>query len=606
MIVKTTAYSLKIVVLVLLALLWCSPELGHLHAQDSTAAKSAEKVAKKAEKEGSKIGKFLKKLFHTSDSAKRARQYIREQQREARSDPNYRYKIDHDSLGSDIGPYFEEATFDLKFEVLGWYPHWEKDYYKSINYSLLSTVAFYSYELDPKTGNPTTVYDWETSGLIDYVKKDGDERTMLLTVTNYGNANNREFLKNDKAQYNFIENLKTQLDTRGADGVCIDFEGIPKAQRDRLTRFMMLLDQELKKVNEKYLIYMTVPAVNWQKSINPKELNEAVDRFAIMGDNFYGRYSKVAGPVSPLASGEQWEPYNLTTSVDYYLKEGVPADKLILALPYYGTIWETRNSDLGSKVKKYIGTRTYDYIQTSINAPVQYDPISFSARYSYVLEDDGKTVFRQCWFDNDSTLSVKLNYIKDKKLAGMGIWALGYDKGHSELWKTISTSMTTTKTYPVAGLDHGSDPAAGGEPGDDENGGGEAGPNPKESKDPLAEEKTEESKGILAKLTDIDALLEQITNYKTVLLFIMALVVLYGGLGMLVAMFQPNTRTFFFSSTAYTLYYTAFVLLFLVVALRWKNIINDTSIALILGFVAGGLSVWGATKIIQKIHRNMP
>ncbi len=578
----------------------CAPQQGSLWAQDSAAVKDAAKDAKKAKKaEG-----FFKKLFHHDDSAKKARQYIREQQRQVKRKPGSRFTVESDTSNRDAKPYMDGFEFDLDYEVLGWYPHWEKDYYKQINYSLLTTVAYFSYELDPRTGEPKTVYDWETTPLIKDLT-DNNKR-VLLTVTNFGNNDNRVFLRNSDAQEKLIENLITLLKKRGAHGVCIDFEGVPKSHRDNLTRFMTLLNQSLKSANPGYLIYMAVPAVNWQKSINPAALNPVVDRFAIMGYNYYGSMSKVAGPVNPLKSGKQWEPFNLMTSVNYYLKEGIPASKMILALPYYGSIWETRNSDMGSEVVKYAGARTYDYIKTNIKAPIRYDTISYSAWQSYIIRDGKRTIFRQAWFDNDSTFSVKLNYIKSKKLAGMGIWALGYDKGYDDLWKVIATSMTTKKVYPVDGVTHnvteglgGETPGEGGDPNDQ---------SPGEAQGQNADEDTkeEEEESFWSKLTDIEGLLENVTNYKTILLFIMTLVVLYGGIGMLIAMFQPNTRAYFFNSNSYVIYYTSFVLLFLVVALRWKNILQNSTVGLIVGFIAGGVCVWLVMKVIQRIHRDMP
>jgi hypothetical protein len=108
------------------------------------------------------------------------------------------------------------------------------------------------------------------------------------------------------------------------------------------------------------------------------------------------------------------------------------------------------------------------------------------------------------------------------------------------------------------------------------------------------------------KLTNIEGLLREVTNYKTVLLFTMSFIVLFGGTGFVIAMFQPNTRMFFFCNTAYTVYYSAFVLLFLLVILRWVNVINNLSIALILGFITGGVAIYFITKIVEQINNNKP
>lgn len=40
-----------------------------------------------------------------------------------------------------------------------------------------------------------------------------------------------------------------------------------------------------------------------------------------MGYDYYDKGSKIARPVAPLNSDKTWEPYNLTTFVDYYAND---------------------------------------------------------------------------------------------------------------------------------------------------------------------------------------------------------------------------------------------------------------------------------------------
>lgn len=550
---------------------------------DEKKVKGGESTLKKDLKKIEKLLSF-KKFFHHSDSAKLAKQYIHQQHKLTKGKKGYPYNVDHDSLKLKISAYKSATNFKLKYDVFGFYPYWEGDYYKNLNYSLLTTVAYFSYNVDPSTGNPTTTHDWETTPLIDSANNNGVR--VLLTVTNFGQSNNKTFLNNDDAIKTLISQLKELLNKRGGGGVCLDFEGVANGQKSAYAQFITLLSESLKKENSDYKVYITVPSVDWAKSLDFETLIPVVDQFVIMGYGYYGSTSTVAGPVAPAESGKTWEPYNLTVSIDYYLANNVPASKLIMALPYYGVMWDTKTGDKGSKVDKFIGNRTYDYIKTKVEgivAPVQYDKVSQTAWCSYVVEDNG-THYRQCWFDNDSTLAIKLNLIKYKKLKGMGIWALGYDKGYQNLWEVIASNLTnTTIKY------------------------NETVPN---STDTLSNDTGSTTNNVAAgfwqKITNIEAMLQQVTNYKTVLLFTMAFVVFFGGIGFVIAMFQPNTRMFFFSNMAYRVYYTCFVLLFLVVILKWIDIINDLSVALIVGFIAGAIAIYFVNKLIEKLNRNVP
>jgi len=549
-------------------------------AQKSDSSSTKSKTESGFKKELKKIENAIsfKSLIHHFDSVRLVNQFIHEQHQLTKGRQGYPYNVKHEDIPLTVTPYQPDSTFTLDYEVLGWYPYWEDSLYKNLNYSLLSTIAYFSYEVDPATGKPTTIHDWKTSPVIDSAhayKKD-----ILLTVTNFSEANNRQFLTNSKSIGNCISEIKSLLELRSGNGVCIDFEGVSKDQKEDFSKFITLLHQELKKANKDYKIYITIPAVDWQGYLNIAALIPVVDQFVIMGYGYYGSTSKVAGPVAPLHSGKQWEQYNLSTSVDYYLTNHIPESKLILALPYYGVIWETENGNLGSKVKSFIGNRTLDYIQTYVDTfAIQYDTISQSAWCSYVVNSD-HSQYRQCWFDDDSTLAVKLNYIKSKKLTGMGIWALGYDQGYHKMWKSISQNLCNTKIIAEGGVS--------------------------ETTADSLNAKSTSLTGFMKTITQIESVLSTVTNYKTVLLYTLSFVVFFGGVGLVISMFQPNTRMFFFGNTAYTIYYISAILLFLIVILRWTQVIQDETILFFFGFTSGGIGMYIVNRIIKNIDNNRP
>ena len=176
---------------------------------------------------------------------------------------------------------FEDLNNSIEPKKFVWYPSWEPDLYRSLNYSQLSTVAYFSYELDPKTGDSITVYDWLTTPLVDSVKN--NNKKILLTVSNLGKQNNSMFLKNFAAGDTLIKRIISMLDARKANGVCIDFQGIVNSQKRNYNIFITLLGQELKKQNKDYLVYLAVPAVDWNKYIDYDILIPVVDHFVITG-----------------------------------------------------------------------------------------------------------------------------------------------------------------------------------------------------------------------------------------------------------------------------------------------------------------------------------
>lgn len=531
-------------------ILICNPAGSKLYAQKQTVKK--EDGLKKDFKKILNILSFKGKLKH-SDSAKMTKKYIREQQKLVRQGGNYPYDLNKGKLNSTSNSLALKDDFELGKEVLGWYPFWEKDLYKTLDYELLSTIAYFAYEVNPKNGNPKSIHDWNTTPLIDSARIHG--KKVLLTVSNFGRANNRRLLKNRKSITNLINNLIQLITRRGAGGICVDFEGVHKSERNLFAAFIAQLKQQLKAANKSYELYMTVPSVDWEEYLDFETLNPYVDSFVIMGYDYYGQASSVAGPVAPLQSGKIWQQYNLEVSVDFYLSQGISSSKLLLALPYYGSIWETYSGKKTSKARKFIGSRTFDYIREKVTSPLQYDSVSKSMWSAYAVSG-GKAPFRQVWFDNKETFSIKLSYLKQKKLKGLGIWALGYNKVNKELWQAIASNLEKQQ-IPQDTNNRNSEGNNANLPDSSEDNSSEVNSNLSADKDPDSKNKPDDTKkeepasksvsenAFMKKLAAAEDMLVEMFELRTLLSVAFLMVVAFGGVGFLIAMFHQDTRSFF-------------------------------------------------------------
>ncbi len=535
---------------------------------------------------------FIKKLFHHNDSSKLAKKFIHQHHKLLKDTKKSTFATGIKKILHKDSVFKTRKDFELGYEVFGWYPYWEKDYYKYLNFSLLSTVAYFSYEVNPKTGNAITTHDWSTTPLIDSIQQYSDKK-ILLTVSNFGQKNNRSFLNNTKAVDQLVKNLIKLLADRKGNGICIDFEGVAKKEKEEYTSFLLTLSNELKKANKDYLVYITLPSVNWSEALEFASINQSVDKFVIMGYDYYGKTSTVAGPVSPLESGKEWEPYNLTTSVDYYLENKIPGEKLLLALPTYGSIWETKTQSLQSKAKAFIGNRTFSYIKTEIekNEQIYIEPLSKSAYSTYSIKGNKKQ-YRQCWFENDSSFVYKTKLIKDKKLAGIGLWALGYDKGYNDIWKVISTEMSKPAKKSI---DEETAVATNDSIGNNDSNSIFSGITKKLGlTDPDS------------KINTVEKKLISITNYKNILLYTMSFILFFACVGFLGAMCTPNTRASFFNDASLKGYYIGLMLLLAIVVFRMIGWIEDNTVMLTVGFLLGILAFYLANKIIERKKKELP
>ncbi len=326
----------------------------------------------------------------------------------------------------------------LQYAVYGWHPYWVGTAYTNYDFSLLSTFSYFSYELVPSTGGYSSIHSWKTTASVDLALAAGCK--VELCVTNFGSSNNTTFLTNGTAQQVFIDTIISLINFRGAHGVNIDFEGVPGAQKNNLSAFMQNLSVQLKAAISGGTVTMAVYSVDWNDVFDIPALDPFVDQFIIMGYGYYYSGSSIAGPTAEFYKGTLWSNYNLVRSVNYYLNEGITPVKLVLGLPYYGYEWQTASNAVPSSTTATIGSRTFAYVKNNYLGVHDrfWDAEGFNNYY--VFQSGGN--WRQAWVDDEYSLSRRYDMVIHKDIGGIGIWALGYDNGYSELWNLIYEKFT--------------------------------------------------------------------------------------------------------------------------------------------------------------------
>jgi len=514
----------------------------------------------------------LTKLFH-HESSKQPQQLVHQSLDSALSAQDNKFNIAYKSVGKTIMPFNKDSVYKLDYEVFGFYPYYEADYFNNLNYSLLTTVAYFSYPVESLSGGLSDSTQFQPSALVAAAHAKGVK--ALITLSNFGSENNQLLFSDNSGNKTstLIQQTIARIKLDDADGVCIDFEEIKEAEKMVYAHFVTQLKQAMQKVSKDLVLYITLPSVNWNKSLDFTSLITVVDRFVIMGYGYYGAETSVAGPVAGLFSGNVWEATNLSSSVDYYLAANIKPKQLILALPSYGAIWETKNAEMGAKAVSYLGEVSYDYIEQNIDSKTIYDTISLSAWRAY-KSDTGGNKYMQCWFDDDSTYSVKLNYIKSKRLAGVGIWALGYQQAYPAIWSAIAKNLCDTIILPSKGITL---PI-------------------KASASPTANSKLDQLEQILRKAID----------FRATLLFTISFVIICSSTGLVIAMFKPDTRMYFFGTNARMFYFLTVVLIFVVVLMRYIEIFNNISLVAIVSFLVGVVSVGFIKSRVDKFKRDRP
>lgn len=320
--------------------------------------------------------------------------------------------------------------FNLKIkkkEMFGFHPWWTNDKYFNYNFNLVSTLAYYGYQLNAK-GGYTSLHGWDTARVISKARKEGCK--VQLVVFCLSPPETFSFLKNAEAQEKFCTSVIGQLRKRKANGVNLMFENIGYGCRDRLTQFVRKLRECLKDEDSNYELTITLPCFDKEDDYDIVKLQTDVDYFII---NF-SRKSEF-GPLAPLTGGN----YSIEAGLARYLSKEVPASKFMACLPYLGIKWESPFPDDAYYL-------SYDSIMNIDPGPGVVYEKNGSARLE-LLDEEGYPY--DLWYDDPKTLSKKYDYILANNLRGISVWGMGNDDKHAELWDVMMDKLVTFDTVDV-------------------------------------------------------------------------------------------------------------------------------------------------------------
>jgi spore germination protein YaaH len=330
----------------------------------------------------------------------------------------------------------------LAKKVYGWHPYWvSSSAYLSYDYNTLSHIAYFGYETDSATGGYTTIRGWDTTPIIAYAHQWGVKVT--LTVISFGLDQNDKLLSDSVRQQRMISTLISLLKSRSGDGVNFDIESVRSTQRANLVAFMRRATTQIKSQVPGAEISMATPAVDWSGSWDFYQIAQLCDYLIVMGYDYYWTGSSTAGPVAPL----EGENYNITRTVDTYLANGVPREKLLLGVPWYGLDWPVQSAVRKSGATGTASSRTYVVAEQMAGSYGKtFDQATKVPWFSY----QSGSSWRQAWYDDTLSLALKYNLVNSRALGGIGIWALSYEGGKAEIWNGIRSTFAMTGVETAA------------------------------------------------------------------------------------------------------------------------------------------------------------
>ena len=227
-----------------------------------------------------------------------------------------------------------------------------------------------------------------------------------------------KILSSSENRKNLISNLIADAKKYGFDGINIDFESLTQDNAPHFIQFIRELSVSCR--NNKIVLSVDVPIpASYNMYYERDELAEVVDYVINMGyDEHY------SGSDEGSSASIDFVKNSITDSLTE-----VPKEKLINAVPVYTRVWTKENDKVTSTALGMVGAATW---VKENNVNLTWD----EEVGQYVGQTTVGNATKYIWMEDERSMKLKMDAVKEADLAGVAVWKLGLEP--KEIWDVIS------------------------------------------------------------------------------------------------------------------------------------------------------------------------
>lgn len=266
----------------------------------------------------------------------------------------------------------------------------------------------------------------------------------------------------------FAQSCIQFLQQNGFDGIDIDWEFPARGNRHPEERgnFTLMLSEFRKQLTAKgkidgrsYLLTIAAPAgLNEASGFELDKIQPLVDWINLMTYNYYDEHSittNLDGALYPVAADPGNKMYNDNSVVQAYLAAGIPGNKIMLGVNFYGHAWKGVPASQDGLYQPHEGP--FDDPNVPQGTWNEEGKISYQSLQKYYLNATGWNLHWQAeaqmpWlynaeksafitYHNAQSLAEKVDYAKTKHLGGVMIWQIGADDDDHALLKALAARL---------------------------------------------------------------------------------------------------------------------------------------------------------------------
>ena len=219
-----------------------------------------------------------------------------------------------------------------------------------------------------------------------------------------------------------IDSIINNLISSGVDGINVDFENMYKTDKENYSRFIIELAPRLQEIGMMMCVDVTAPdgSDTWSLCYDRNLIGKVSDYMVFIAFDQHGM--QTANSIS----GATWIENNINKFLG---QEGVPANKLIVSVPFYTRLWKEQNGIVTNKV--------VNMNKITIPSGVEKNWDDATKQYYIEYTSDGATY--KMWIEDTESISAKLDLINKYKLTGAGFWEK--DRETSDVWEIVKDKL---------------------------------------------------------------------------------------------------------------------------------------------------------------------
>jgi len=261
------------------------------------------------------------------------------------------------------------------------------------------------------------------------LKKQNPALKVLISIGGWGAGNFSEMAATEENRNAFASDCKRIMDEFGLDGIDLDWEyptqsssGISSSPDDT-ENYTLLVKAIREAIGQEALL--TMASVSSAQYVDFEATLPYFDFINIMSYDM--RHDKYVHHSALYTSANTDSTSSIDLAVKAHLDAGIPKDKLVVGLAFYGRGWDG--------LPEYLKYGNMDQISG-------YEELwDEQACIPYYANEEGKLVFG---FDNPRSIGVKCQYIMDNDYRGAMYWEYNCDNQTADLATTVSNIIISS------------------------------------------------------------------------------------------------------------------------------------------------------------------